>query len=72
MSPEVIGKQAFKIYILIFLACEQDQNATYDSRSDLWSVGITALEVGVLLFAQFVEKFYLFGRILLCYYFNNS
>lgn len=32
MSPEVI-------------ACEQDQNATYDSRSDLWSVGITALEM---------------------------
>ncbi|KAI6191890.1 BMA-MIG-15, isoform a [Aphelenchoides bicaudatus] len=32
MSPEVI-------------ACEQDQHATYDSRSDLWSVGITALEM---------------------------
>lgn len=32
MAPEVI-------------ACEENQEATYDNRSDLWSLGITALEM---------------------------
>lgn len=32
MAPEVI-------------ACEQNSNATYDNRSDLWSLGITAIEM---------------------------
>lgn len=32
MAPEVI-------------ACDENPDATYDSRSDLWSLGITALEM---------------------------
>lgn len=32
MAPEVIN-------------CEQDPNCTYDARSDIWSLGITALEM---------------------------
>ncbi|VDD74883.1 unnamed protein product [Mesocestoides corti] len=32
MAPEVIN-------------CEQDANCTYDARSDIWSLGITALEM---------------------------
>jgi serine/threonine protein kinase len=32
MAPEVI-------------ACEENPDATYDNRSDLWSLGITALEM---------------------------
>lgn len=32
MAPEVIH-------------CEQDMNSTYDARSDLWSLGITSLEM---------------------------
>lgn len=32
MAPEVI-------------ACDQNPDATYDSRSDLWSLGITSLEM---------------------------
>ncbi len=32
MAPEVI-------------ACDENPDATYDSRSDLWSLGITAIEM---------------------------
>lgn len=32
MAPEVI-------------ACDENPDATYDNRSDLWSLGITALEM---------------------------
>ena len=32
MAPEVI-------------VCEQDSNASYDTRSDIWSTGITCLEM---------------------------
>ena len=32
MAPEVI-------------ACDQDPKKTYDSRSDIWSLGITAIEM---------------------------
>lgn len=32
MAPEVI-------------ACDENADATYDNRSDLWSLGITALEM---------------------------
>lgn len=32
MAPEVI-------------ACDENPDATYDSRSDLWSLGITSLEM---------------------------
>lgn len=32
MAPEVI-------------ACDENPDATYDSRSDLWSLGITAMEM---------------------------
>lgn len=32
MAPEVI-------------ACDENPDSTYDSRSDLWSLGITALEM---------------------------
>ena len=32
MAPEVI-------------ACDENPNATYDNRSDLWSLGITAIEM---------------------------
>ena len=35
MAPEVI-------------ACDQDPHKTYDSRSDIWSLGITAIEMVIL------------------------
>ena len=57
MAPEVI-------------ACDQDPKKTYDSRSDIWSLGITAIEMvnswkpittvgirnGILEFVEYVSR----------------
>ena len=32
-------------YLFQVIACDENPDATYDNRSDLWSLGITALEM---------------------------
>lgn len=55
MAPEVI-------------ACDENPDATYDNRSDLWSLGITALEMAEsqprkCLFHYFYSTMYSFENL---------
>ncbi|MGH0178440.1 UNVERIFIED_CONTAM: hypothetical protein FKN15_077392 [Acipenser sinensis] len=45
-SPQCISMTTVWIELSRVIACEQQLDSTYDSRCDVWSLGITAIELG--------------------------